>query len=303
MTRRSWAIVTVLVLMVIWGSTFVVTKAAARDISPLTLAALRFLIATVVLMPVAMARGNWRSMPKPVPWLSLLGMALTGIATFTIAFNYALVYGSATQGALIYALLPAVVALAAVMFLNEKLSARRIAGIALSIVGVSLVVIAGEADSASPRPVIGALWMIGAVIAWAAYTVFAKRLAEADQVITIALVSLFGTVMLAPLAIVELSQTPWRAPSLQAWGGVLFLGVIASALAYIAYGRALRELDASLVGARINLDPIVGVITAVVFLSETLHGGQLVGGTIALTGMWLASTQTSERANRIDECA
>jgi drug/metabolite transporter (DMT)-like permease len=291
-SRRSLAIVTVVVLMVIWGSTFVITKVVANDISPLMLAVLRFLTAAVVLIPVALVRGNWKSMPKPMPWLALLGMALTGIATFTIAFNFALVYASATQGALIYALLPAAVALAAVMFLHEKLERRRIAGIVLSIVGVGMVVLAGEVDRNSPRPVLGALWMIGAVIAWAAYTVFAKRLADADQVITIALVSLFGMLMIVPFAAMELAETPWRAPSLQAWAGVLFLGILASALAYIAYGWALRELDASLVGALINLDPIVGVMTAVMFLGETLHGGQIVGGVIALIGMWLASTES-----------
>lgn len=296
-SRRSLAIVTVVVLMVVWGSTFVITKAVAQDISPLMLAALRFLTAAVVLIPVALVRGNWKSLPKPMPWLALLGMALTGIATFTIAFNLALVYASATQGALIYALLPAAVALAAVMFLHEKLERRRIAGIVLSIVGVGVVVLAGEVDRNSPRPVLGALWMIGAVIAWAAYTVFAKRLADADQVITIALVSLFGMLMIVPFAVMELAETPWRAPSLQAWAGVLFLGILASALAYIAYGWALRELDASLVGALINLDPIVGVMTAVMFLGETLHGGQIVGGVIALIGMWLASTESPAPTN------
>ena len=136
------------------------------------------------------------------------------------------------------------------MFLREKLSRRRALGIVLSIVGVGLVVLAGEVDRGSPRPVLGALWMIGAVIAWAAYTIFAKRLADADQVITIALVSLFGMLTIA-----------------------------------------LRELDASLVGALTNLDPTVGGITAVIFLGETLHGGQVAGGAIALAGMWLASTE------------
>lgn len=295
-SRRSFAIITVVVLMVIWGSTFVVTKATAQDISPLTLAALRFLIAAVVLIPIALLKGNWKSMPKPMPWIALLGMAATGIATFAIAFNYALVYASATQGALIYALLPAAVALAAVMFLREKLPARRIAGIVISIVGVSVVVLAGEVDRSSPRPVLGALWMIGAVVSWAAYTIFAKRLADVDQVITIALVSLFGMLMIAPFAAIELAETSWRTPSLQSWGGILFLGIVASALAYIAYGWALRELDASLVGALINLDPIVGVITAVIFLGEALHGGQVVGGAVALVGMWLASTESREQA-------
>src|SRR5688572_27768511 len=180
-SRRSLAIITVVVLMVIWGSTFVITKVAAQDISPLTLAALRFLIAAVVLTPFVLVRGNWKSMPKPMPWGALLGMALTGIATFTIAFNYALVYGSASQGALIYALVPAAVAVAAVVFLKERMSKRRIGGIVLSIIGVGLVALGGESDSSSPQPLLGAVWMIAAVLSWAAYTIFAKRLADVDQ--------------------------------------------------------------------------------------------------------------------------
>ena len=66
--------------------------------------------------------------------------------------------------------------------------------------------------------------------------------------------------------------------------------------AFVVYGRALRELDASLVGAYVTLDPIVGVLTAVVFLGESLRGGQMLGGVVALTGMWLAaSSQPSEK--------
>lgn len=289
-SRRSWALVALVVLMVVWGSTFVITKAAAKDIAPMMLATLRFLTAAIVLLPYAWLKGNWRSLPKPMPWGALLGMALTGIATFTIGFNYALVYGSASQGALIYALLPAAVAVAAVIFLKERMSRRRVAGITLSIIGVGLVALGGESDSSSPQPMLGAAWMVGAVLSWAAYTVFAKRLADADQSVTIALVSLFGTLMLVPLAAIELAHAPWQAPSAPAWTSVIFLGVAASALAYIAYGYALRELEASLVGAFINLDPIVGVLTAVLFLGETLHSGQMLGGAIALAGMWLAST-------------
>jgi drug/metabolite transporter (DMT)-like permease len=289
-SRRSLALSMLVATMVVWGSTFVITKAAAKDIAPMMLATLRFFTAAVVLLPYAWLKGDWRSLPKPVPWGALLGMALTGIATFTIAFNYALVYGSASQGALVYALVPAAVAVAAVIFLKERMSPRRIAGIVLSIVGVGLVALGGESDSSSPQPLLGAVWMIGAVLSWAAYTIFAKRLAEADQSVTIALVSLLGTLMLVPLAAMELLHAPWQAPSAQAWSGVIFLGVAASALAYIAYGYALRELEANLVGAFINLDPLVGVLTAVLLLGETLHSGQMLGGVIALAGMWLAST-------------
>jgi drug/metabolite transporter (DMT)-like permease len=141
---------------------------------------------------------------------------------------------------------------------------------------------------------LGALWMVGAVVAWTAYTVLAKRLARVDHIVTIACISLLGAAMLVPLAAIELIAARPSAPSIGAWGGAVFLGIAASALAYIAYGYALRELDASVVGVYTNLDPIVGVVTAVLFLGETLHAGQIFGGLVAFFGMWLASREASD---------
>lgn len=300
-SRRAYALASVIALMIVWGSTFVVTKAAVREIPPLTLCALRFFIAAGILVPIAAARGGLESLPRPLPLMPLALMALTGIALFHIGFNYALVYGSASQGALVFALVPGAVAVAAVIGLKEGPSKRRIAGIALSVCGVALVVATGEDDGASPRPLLGALWMLGAVASWAVYTVIAKRLAAADQVVVIACASVGGTVMLLPLAGWELLHAPWPTPSLQGWVGVLFLGVVASAVAFVIYSRVLRELEASLVGAFLNLDPIVGVLTAFLFLGETLGAWQMLGGVVALAGMWLASRKdTDVRAHRDD---
>lgn len=294
MSRRSYALVAVILLMTAWGSTFAVTKVTVAEIPPLALAALRFLIAACVLAPIAIARGGLRRLPRPTPIAQLAWMALTGIATFHIAFNYALVHGSATQGALIFALVPVAVVAAAVLVLGEAPAKRRIIGIVLSVVGVAIVVAAGQVDTASPNPLLGGAWMLVAVATWAIYTVVAKRLADADQVVVIACVTVIGAIMLLPPAVVELVSGSVPTPSLQGWLGALFLGLIASALAFLVYSRVLRELDASLVGAFLNLDPIVGVVTAVVFLGETLHGGQIAGGVIALAGMWLASSESKK---------
>jgi drug/metabolite transporter (DMT)-like permease len=290
-SRRSTAIAGLIGLMLIWGSTFVVTKAAVAEIPPLTLSMLRFAVAACVLVPIALARGGLKRLPQPVPIGRLFLLSLTGIALFHIAFNYALTYGSAAQGALIFALLPAAIAVAAVVWLKETLSRGRMAGIALSVAGVAVVVATGAPDLASPDPLLGALWMLAAIAAWAVYTVVAKQLADADQVVVIACASALGAMTQLPLAAWELLDAPWPSPTLQGWLALLFLGVVASALIFVAYGRILRELDASLVGVFVNLDPIVGVLTAVLFLGETLGAGQIAGGVVALAGMWLASRE------------
>lgn len=275
--------------MVMWGTTFAVTKAAVREIPPFTLAVLRFGIATLTFVPIVIARGGFARLPRPLPVGPLLVMSLTGVAVFIAGFNLALGYGSAVQGSLIFAFGPAAVAIAAVLALKERVSRRRAIGILLSVGGVALVAAGGEADTGSPNPVLGAICMLAAVVAWAIYTVVAKRLADADQIIVTACISALATLMLAPFAAMELLKQPLAMPSAEAWLSIVYMGVIASALAYLLYNLALRVLDASLVGALSNLDPIVGVITSVLFLGESLGGLQVFGGLVALIGMWLAT--------------
>lgn len=293
MPNCAVALGSVIVLMIVWGSTYAVTKVTVREIPPLALGALRFAIAAVVLVPAAAARGGLTRLPRPLPLRPLVMMGITGVALFHIAFNVALMEASASQGAIIYGLVPAVVAIAAVLFLEEKLSRRRVVGIVLSIAGVIIVIAGGETSGHSPHPFLGAVWMLSAVVAWGAYTVFAKRLADADQVVVIACTTVIGLAVMMPPAIWELRDSAWPQPSMQGWLGALFLGVVASAVAFIVYNHALRVLDASLVGAFVNLDPVVGVFIAVVFLGESLQASHLGGGAIVLAGVWLASSQAA----------
>jgi drug/metabolite transporter (DMT)-like permease len=295
-SRRAVALIGVIALMIVWGSTFAVTKVTVREIPPLALAALRFAIAAVVLGPLALARGGLATLPRPLPWLPLAMMGVTGIALFQVAFNLALAHGSATQGALIFALVPAAVALAAVLWLQEVLTRKRMLGMLLSIAGVAVVILGAERTEHAPSPLLGAFWMLAAVIAWAAYTVFAKRLAGYDQVVVIAFVTMIGLAMMLPFAWWELRAAPWPAPSWQGWLGAAFLGVVASALAYLVYSWSLRELDATLVGVFLNLDPIIGVLTAVAFLGEPLRIWLVVGGAVAVIGMWLAAIRETARS-------
>lgn len=279
--------------MVIWGSTFAVTRAAVATIPPTVLAVLRLVVAAVILVPLAARRGGLRALPHPLPIGTLLALGATGFTLYYIPFNYALAHASAVQGAIIQALGPAAIALTAIAVLGERPPPRRIAGIALSIVGVLLAIAATPGGAAGgANPLLGALFMLLTVVSWSAYTVLAKRLAGTDQIVVTAVITVIGAVLTAPFAMLELPAATWRDVSTEAWLGVLYLGVAASALGYVVYNWALTELDASQVAAYVNLIPIVGVAIAVGFLGETLRPWQLVGAAIAGVGMWLASRPT-----------
>jgi drug/metabolite transporter (DMT)-like permease len=289
--QRRAALIAIVAVMVVWGSTFVVTKAAVQEFPPLTLAFLRFAIACVVLAPF-LGSGALAGLRRSVSPKRLLFLSVTGVAVFTAAFNFALVYGSAAQGALLYAGIPAVVAVCAVLFLNERLGRRRAIGVALSVVGAVVIVATGESAAGdAPAPLIGAVLMIGTIVLWGAYTVAAKPIAAADQTAVTFVLAAIGALLLLPVSAVELAMLPWPATTAEGWLGVLYLGVFATAGAYALYNFALRALDASTVGAFTSIDPIVGLITAYVFLGETLSSAQVLGAVIVLAGMWLASTE------------
>ncbi len=269
-TRRRIALLALVAVMVVWGSTFVVTKAAMRQFPPFTLAFLRFAIAALVLAPL-LRRAALAELRHTVSTARLLFLAFTGIALFTAAFNFALVYGSAAQGALLYATIPAVVAICAVLFLKERLSRRRVFGIALSMAGAALVIATSEARAGdAPAPLLGAALMLSTVVLWGGYTVVAKPIATADQTAVIFALSAIGALLLLPPSALEIASAGWPATTADGWLGVIYLAVFASAGAYALYNFALRELDASTVGAFANIDPLVGVLTAFLFLGETL---------------------------------
>jgi drug/metabolite transporter (DMT)-like permease len=289
--RRRMALLALVAVMVVWGSTFVVTKAAMRQFPPFTLAFLRFAIATIALT-LLLRRGALVELRHSVSVGRLLFLAFTGVVFFTAAFNFALEYGSAAQGALLYATTPAVVAVCAVLFLKERLNRRRMFGIGLSMTGAALVVAAGEASvDDAPAPLVGAALMFFTVVLWGAYTVAAKPIAAANQTAVMFVLSAIGALLLLPASALEIAGSGWPASTADGWLGVIYLAVFASAGAYALYNFALRELDASTVGAFTNIDPLVGVATACLFLGETLSPVQAGGAAIVLVGMWLASTE------------
>jgi drug/metabolite transporter (DMT)-like permease len=289
MSKRTVAIIGLVVVMSIWGSAFTITKAVLTNLPPLSFALLRFLVASSVLCGLCFPRRQQLLFLLFSQWRTLVLMGLTGITLYYLGYQFGLVYGSATQGAVLQALIPAATALAAVMLLHEQISKQSIGGIGLSLLGVILVILAAPADALAPNPVLGALYMAGSVAAWALYTVFAKRLAHADALLVTTVSTMLGTMFLCPFAFAEMWIHPLPQLSLRDWLGVLYLGAFSSAGCYVLYNWSLVHLDASQAANYINLLPIGGVAIAVLFLGEGVALLQVFGAALVLIGVWLTT--------------
>jgi drug/metabolite transporter (DMT)-like permease len=286
---RARAILGLILVMVIWGSAFSVTKAMLTDVPPILLALLRFTLASILLSGIVLVR--WRRLDVArLPWGTLALMGLTGVGFYYLAFNMALSYTTASQGVLIQGATPAVTALGAALLLKEHLSARSVLGIGVSTVGVILVVLSSPRSGAAPDPVLGAGLMFIAVLLWAGYTLLAKRAAAVDQLVATAVSQLIGTLTLLPLALIEVSRGLRPTITSGDWLGIIYLGALSSAAGYLLYNWSLTHLDASRVGNFTNLMPIVGVAVAILFLGESLAPLQLIGGLGVLIGVGLSAT-------------
>lgn len=286
---QTRSVLLLLLTMTVWGSTFVVTKELIALWPPLTLAFVRVAIGALVLMPLAVARHR-RDMR--LPWGTIWVMGLLGVALYYLTFNVAMVRISASQGALVQASIPAMTALVAVVWLRERASALRWLGIGLSVTGV-LIVFSGNSSDGAGSTLLGNALMFASVVCWALYTSMAKRVAGFDSLVITVCVMGAGSLLLLPLSIYEVASVGLKPLSLLGWLGVLYLGGVASGLAYLLYNTSLRHLDASAVGVYTNLIPVVGVLTGVIVLGEPLSMRAIAGGVVVMLGVWITSRSES----------
>jgi drug/metabolite transporter (DMT)-like permease len=286
------SVLMLLVTMVIWGSTFVVTKGINDQVQPFTLAFVRVAIGALVLLGCAwtrQARGGEHSRWAELPWGTMVTMGLVGVVVYYAVFNYSLVYTSASQGALVQSCIPAMTALVAVVWLREHASALRWTGIALSMVGV-LIVFSGAVAQSGTASLLGNVLMFISAVLWGVYTSMAKRVSNVDPLQVTAGIIGAGAVMLLPLAAFEVAAQGMPQVNLQGWLGMAYLGAGASGLGYMLYSAALKHVDASEAGVYTNLIPIVGVVSGMM-LGEPLSLRAIIGGAVVLVGVWMTSRQ------------
>lgn len=287
-SNRKKALAALLGAVLIWSSTYVTTKQALSQVPPMTLAFMRFALASVVLFPF-FYRGPDRR--ERLPWGTLALLGLTGAFMFFALQNWGLSYTSVSAGSLIHGGAPVLIALLSAVFLREKINALRALGIFLAIAGVAGIVLLGGDIQGGSRPTLGNLLMLGSALSWAVYTVLNKKFSLTISPVTATLATfIYGMVFLLPFAAVEMHGFSLNLSWLTA-ANVLYLGVVASAIPIFLWNYGLKYYDASQAGLFINLVPVVSVLSAVAFMGERVIGGQLLAGVVVILGVVLAGVE------------
>ena len=277
--------------MLIWGSSFTVTKLVVSEVPPAYFACMRFAVASVILLTVAFLRRKKLALAsKPPPGIMVL-MGLSGVTFYYTFFNYSLRYTSASTGALLQGFIPVIIAVMAAVFLKETLNKRQVAGILISVTGIAIVGFIGAPASTAANPLVGNLLMLVCLVSWSIYTILSKKVANEDPLLVVTAVTIAGTLFLIPVLLVESYHQPLPFLSFSNWMAILYLGTFASALGYVLYSNALKYLSATQVGIFLNLDPVLGSGIAVIFLHEKISLLQLGGCVLVVIGIWLSGSK------------
>jgi drug/metabolite transporter (DMT)-like permease len=288
MKNQVLSIILLTSVMIVWGSSYSVTKASLNAVPPIFFALLRMSLASILLLILVQLRYRKSKMPRPIPWMIICLMGLTGTCLYYTFFNMGLFNTTATNAVIIQSFIPVVTALLAFVFLKEPLYVKRLIGIGISIAGVLLIIFLAAPSGKARNPFLGNILILTSVFVWATYTILAKRLSNIDPLLVTAYSITAGTLLLVPVTFVELSGKPFPVIAGKTWLSLIYLGAISSAAGILIYNYSLRHLTASQASSFLNLMPVIGVIIAVVFLKESLTPWQVAGGVLVLIGVLIS---------------
>jgi drug/metabolite transporter (DMT)-like permease len=280
-----------IITMALWGGTFIAGRLVVQEMGAFAAAFCRFAVATLAL--VVLTYGVEGELPRPPKhlWGLIMGLGLTGILAYNVFFFSGLKTVEAGRAALIIALNPVAIALGAALFLNDPLRPRQGLGIGLSLLGAGVVISGGNPLALLRGQVGRGEWLIlGCVVSWMIYTLLGKRvIGELSPFAATTYACGVGALLLLGPALGDGLLTVIPTASLTAWGSILYLGILGSAVGFSWYYEGLRQIGPAQAGVFINLVPVFAILLAAIVLNETPTPALLVGGLLVMAGVVLTN--------------
>jgi len=277
--------------MALWGATWVSGRYVAQEMGPFPAAFLRFSSASVFLYLLSCRAGHGWPRPPRGAWGGVAFLGLTGVFLYNAMFFSGLARIPAARAAMIVACVPSAVALYAALVERARTTAVKVLGIALSLLGVAVILSGGD-----PRTLFthglstGDLLILGCVAAWSAYSIGGGRVVQKIPPLSAVTWScLLGNAMLLPPALLTGLVPQALAASGVVWANLLFLGVGATGLAFLWYHDGIQALGAPRASIFINLVPVFATLLSSTLLGESVGLSLAAGGAMVLAGVVLAN--------------
>ncbi len=279
-------------MAVLWGASWPMGRMLGQSLPPLTGGAVRFVLASVLLLGWLFARSRFATLAalSARQWLGLTAAASVGVCGYAVFFMLGLQTMPAGKAAVV-AVNPVLTLLLATWFFGERLNAKILAGMLLAVGGAIMVVTQGQPLTVLSGGIKAGEWLIfGCVVCWAAYTLIGRAVLRGIDALTVTTATSFiGALMLSVVALWT-DGLPFEAIAAmdgRGWTALAWLVIGATVLAYAWYFEGVKTLGAGSAAAYITLVPIFGVLSSACFLGEPLHISLVAGCAAAVGGMTL----------------
>lgn len=268
----------------IWAVNFSVVKFATGIFTPLAFTGLRVGMAAAVLIVLAIAsKSPW---PGRRDFLILLLIGVLGHGLYQYLFVEGLSRTRAGHAALIVAAAPAFIMVASRIRGIEPIRRKMLIGIALSVVGVGLIISDSAQSPAGRATLAGSLLMVAAVMTWTTFTVLLQPYTLLFNPLKLSAITMIGGLL--PLLVVSgpaLVATDWLAIPFSAWAAVFYASIVSMVIAYLFWYRGIKLLGPTRTSVYSNIQPVIALAIAWIFLSEVPTLWQTIGATTIISGV------------------
>lgn len=274
--------------IIFWGASFIATKYLLDELTPEAIISLRLILAIILLSLIALyTKKDFTINLKSHLWILLLALIavfhlwiqITGLK-FTTAANTGWIIGTA----------PIFMALLGLIFFKEKLTAVKITGIVIAMLGLLLLVGKGDITNIDLIKNKGDLLVLSSSFTWGIYSMINKKVSlNYSPMMTILYLFIMMAVIIIPFNFNSKTFNSVVHLSTIGWISILFLGLLCSGAAYVIWAYALRDMESAKVGAFLYFEPFVTVISAWLFLKEEITLLMLLSGLIITAGVFLVN--------------
>lgn len=276
--------------VIFWGNSFIATKRALLEISPVTIIILRLLLAVILLTIIAVyLKRDFRinlSNHGKILLLALvavfhLWIQITGLK-YTTAANTGWIIGTA----------PVFIAVLGMIFFKEKMNGVKITGIIIAMAGLMLLISKGDLSGIDFISNKGDFLVLFSAFTWGVYSIINKKISLTySPLMTILYLFIMMTVLIIPFNLSEETINSVFHLSAVGWISVIFLGVFCSGIAYVLWAYSLQQMESSSAGAFLYFEPFVTVTGAWLFLQEIITPLMIVSGLIITAGVVLVNKE------------
>jgi drug/metabolite transporter (DMT)-like permease len=290
---QSRAYVALFLIASLWGTFPSTAKLALADLPPTLLTALRSVVASAFLVALLLRAGaDAVRAPAAETVRAFFVLGLAGLVVSTQISYWGIYTTSAANAAILQSAAPVMMALGARLYLGERLRRHQQAGVALSALGVLLVVTEGRLAGLAPSELrLGDFLTLLALVGWTVFTVYGKHvLVTVPPALATTGAYVCGTMVLVPLAAITAPFMPApRLASPVAWIVLLYHALL-GAVAHLWWYAAVERVGASRAAIFMNVTPLVGIGLAAALLGEPIGPWQIGGVALVLAGVGLTTT-------------